>query len=47
MQPTPKPRIDPLGATPSGAFAQPGAQALPRDFLAMLVALDRSKRGVR
>lgn len=27
------------------AFAQPVGQALPRDFLAMLVALDRAKQG--
>lgn len=27
------------------AFAQPMGQALPREFLAMLVALDRSKQG--
>jgi hypothetical protein len=27
------------------AFAQPAGQALPREFLAMLVALDRSKQG--
>ncbi|USI73688.1 hypothetical protein [Sphingomonas morindae] len=33
-----------LSATLSTAFGQPAEQALPRDFLAMLVALDRSKR---
>jgi hypothetical protein len=27
------------------AFAQPVGQALPREFLAMLVALDRAKQG--
>lgn len=27
------------------AFAQPIGQALPREFLAMLVALDRAKQG--
>lgn len=27
------------------AFAQPAGQALPREFLAMLVALDRTKQG--
>lgn len=27
------------------AFAQPAGQALPREFLAMLVALDRAKQG--
>ena len=27
------------------AFAQPMGQALPREFLAMLVALDRAKQG--
>lgn len=27
------------------AFAQPSGQPLPREFLAMLVALDRAKQG--
>ena len=46
MQPT-NHRPDPLGTTLRGAFAQPEEQALPQDFLAMLAALDRSKRGTR
>lgn len=46
MRPTNQ-RPDPLGATLRGAFAQPEEQALPQDFLAMLVALDRSKRAAR
>jgi hypothetical protein len=33
-----------LAATLKRAFAQPVGQALPQDFLAMLVALDRSKQ---
>jgi hypothetical protein len=47
MQPGPNPRADPLATALRGAFGQPCDQALPQDFLAMLVALDRTKRGVR
>jgi hypothetical protein len=32
-------------ATLNRAFAQPMGQPLPREFLAMLVALDRAKQG--
>jgi len=35
----------PIAATLQRAFAQPVGQALPREFLAMLVALDRAKQG--
>lgn len=34
-----------IAASLQRAFAQPKGQALPREFLAMLVALDRAKQG--
>ena len=34
-----------VSASLERAFAQPAGQALPREFLAMLVALDRAKQG--
>ncbi len=33
-----------LGPTLKRAFAQPSGQALPQEFLALLVALDRNKQ---
>jgi hypothetical protein len=33
-----------LGDALASAFAQPAGQALPREFLAMLVEIDRSHR---
>lgn len=35
----------PIVASLQRAFAQPVGQALPREFLAMLVELDRAKQG--
>lgn len=44
---SPAQRSDEIGTVLRGTFAQPEQQALPTDFLAMLVALDRQKRAGR
>ena len=39
------PNASPVATSLQRAFAQPMGQPLPREFLAMLVALDRAKQG--